>query len=791
MSDYASLNIRVQSLEAATAEGRLDKLAKTGGKAERATDGLTGSFLRFAGPAAAVAGSLAALTKVTNVTRQFEVLNAQLITSTGSAQNASVAFEALERFAANTPYQLDQAVEGFSKLVNLGLTPSERALTSYGDTASAMGKDLNQMIEAVADAATGEFERLKEFGIKSSKQGDQVKFTFRGVTDTVKFEAGAIEEYLTKLGENNFAGAMSERMQTLDGALSNLRDEWDRTWRNISDQGVGDVIETSVRTATEALVELNHMLSSGQLQANIGAIAGKFDGVGRDVATTLDIVTKLINEASEVWGDDGAAAADFIADAFTNLPENIRALVQIMAVEFGALLDFFPAYDTAIDEVVGAIMVKAIKKAEMYGRALADAANPFSDGSFNLDEELATVDQITDGMIDRAWEVAEEKTAAASAARKSVIADILEERDADVATFKVRLANAKSLREEYDKQRAAQAASQTGDQLAQFKFKPQSGAGDDTGGTGATDKALETLRLSLRTEEEVIQESYDKRLAIILKNTEEGSQQQADLKARLDADFAEQALGGGFESDNSFEGQLEKIQEEYEARRDLILENVALTEEQRTLLEEELTRNRNARMEALENARTSQILQSNSAMFGGLADLAKTFAGEQSGVYKAMFAVSKAFAIADSMMKIQQGIANAASLPWPANLGAIASTVAATAGVVSQIQSTQFAGAFDNGGHIPSGQFGIVGEFGPEIVNGPANVTSRKDTMNMVKQAAEGGGSAPAPAPETNIRIINSVDPSVMEDYMGSSEGERIIMNVVKRNATTVKGMVA
>ena len=69
--------------------------------------------------------------------------------------------------AQTTPYSLQQAVDGFTKLVNLGLTPSEAALQSYGDTSAALGKDLSQMIEAVADAATGEFERLKEFGIKA------------------------------------------------------------------------------------------------------------------------------------------------------------------------------------------------------------------------------------------------------------------------------------------------------------------------------------------------------------------------------------------------------------------------------------------------------------------------------------------------------------------------------------------------------------------------------------------------------------------------------------------------
>lgn len=43
-----------------------------------------------------------------------------------------------------------------------------------------------------------------------------------------------------------------------------------------------------------------------------------------------------------------------------------------------------------------------------------------------------------------------------------------------------------------------------------------------------------------------------------------------------------------------------------------------------------------------------------------------------------------------------------------------------------------FAGFFDRGGNIPAGQFGIVGEKGPEIVRGPANVTGREDTAKMM-----------------------------------------------------------
>ncbi len=37
--------------------------------------------------------------------------------------------------------------------------------------------------------------------------------------------------------------------------------------------------------------------------------------------------------------------------------------------------------------------------------------------------------------------------------------------------------------------------------------------------------------------------------------------------------------------------------------------------------------------------------------------------------------------------------------------------------------NSNFAGGFANGGTIPAGQFGIVGENGPEFINGPANIT--------------------------------------------------------------------
>lgn len=67
------------------------------------------------------------------------------------------------------------------------------------------------------------------------------------------------------------------------------------------------------------------------------------------------------------------------------------------------------------------------------------------------------------------------------------------------------------------------------------------------------------------------------------------------------------------------------------------------------------------------------------------------------------------------------------------------------------IMGATIAGTFDKGGNIPSGQLGIVSEYGDELVNGqlikgPAKVTSREDTAKMM-----GGG-------ETKIIIENKID---------------------------------
>ncbi len=127
----------------------------------------------------------------------FETLNTSLLTVfNGSERAAKAAFDEITEFTTKTPFQLEEVASGFIKLKNLGLDPGIDSLRSYGNTASALGKSLDQMIEAVADAAVGEFERLKEFGIKARSEGDKVAFTFQGNTTVIQKNAADIQEYL-------------------------------------------------------------------------------------------------------------------------------------------------------------------------------------------------------------------------------------------------------------------------------------------------------------------------------------------------------------------------------------------------------------------------------------------------------------------------------------------------------------------------------------------------------------------------------------------------------------------
>lgn len=122
-----------------------------------------GAYAAAGGVVAAGAGVFAK--GVMDTASEFERYETILTTLEGSAEKAKKSMAWISDFAARTPYEMNEVTDSFVKLKAYGLDPlKDGLLNSLGDTAAAMGKPVMQVVEAIADAVTGENERLKEFG---------------------------------------------------------------------------------------------------------------------------------------------------------------------------------------------------------------------------------------------------------------------------------------------------------------------------------------------------------------------------------------------------------------------------------------------------------------------------------------------------------------------------------------------------------------------------------------------------------------------------------------------------
>ncbi|OHX20512.1 tape measure protein [Chromobacterium sphagni] len=250
-----------------------------------------------------------------------------------------------------------------------------------------------------------------------------------------------------------------------------------------------------------------------------------------------------------------------------------------------------------------------------------------------------------------------------------------------------------------------------------------------------------------------------------------GQKEDRRNERAVDALRSSERQGIGLQSEE------QQLQEQYERRRQLIMDATTLTETERA---DYIRRNQeqlNADLLNLERNRASAMLSSSSQLFDGLAGLAASFKGKNSGIYRAMFAASKAFAIADSIIKIQQAVAGAAaSAPFPANLGAMASVVSATAGLVSSISSTNLSGmAHDGIDNIPREGTWLLDK-GERVVDRRTN-SDLKDFLARVNAPT----TAPAASAQPVKVIVNNLAPGAVartEERQGPDGGREILVLV-------------
>lgn len=293
---------------------RMEKLAFSAGT-------LIGSTIRggvIAGGAIAGAGLTAALYKVVSAGVANENYRTQLNGLEGSAEAGKRAFGWVTDFAKKTPYEMTEVMEAFIALKAYGIDPTNGTLEMLGNTAAGMGKGLMQAVEMLADAQTGEFERMKEFGVKASVQGDKVTLRWqqngKEMSKTVKQTATDIRQALTGIMDQRFSGGMERLAQTTAGKWSNLMDNMTQTAARVWETSFGPAVN---RQLERLLGNLDQMEKDGSLKkwadetseglGNFVDAVGNFDwqALGSDLQTTgkaLSSVARSINEVSQAAG---------------------------------------------------------------------------------------------------------------------------------------------------------------------------------------------------------------------------------------------------------------------------------------------------------------------------------------------------------------------------------------------------------------------------------------------------------------------------------------------------------
>lgn len=166
---------------------------------------------------------------------------------------------------------------------------------------------------------------------------------------------------------------------------------------------------------------------------------------------------------------------------------------------------------------------------------------------------------------------------------------------------------------------------------------------------------------------------------------------------------------------------------------------------------------------------------------GSMVGMLEAAGDKQSAIYKAMFTANKAFAIAQSLISIQAGIAQAANNPFPYNLVAMASVAAETASIVGNIQSV--AGIFHGGKDYVPKEATYLLDKGERVVSPRQNqdLTSFLASQREMNQYNAINSNPTNGSSEVNIQIINRVQGVELVESQG--DDGTVTIEVVRAEA--------
>lgn len=313
--------------------GRVDRGIQNVGDSSVRAGSKLGSVFSVAGgilSAAAIGGIFEIGKGLLNASANAETAKMALETVTGSQERALDLYKNVQEFAKSTPFAFPELVDATINMEAFGMD-STKWLTTIGDTAAAMNKSVDQVVQATLDASMGEFERLKELGIKARVEGDKVLFTYmeNGKEMTKEADKNSKEMMLSTIQgiwNDKYEGAMEKQAKTFTGQWSTLKDNINMSLQEMTGGIFGFV--------TRSLGFFNDIFANGfvatirdrfgpgaaEFVANFGTMAqGVIDAFGEGTP-----VKEIVDKLPESWQPVGEAvllAADAFGQMWTNLTQ--------------------------------------------------------------------------------------------------------------------------------------------------------------------------------------------------------------------------------------------------------------------------------------------------------------------------------------------------------------------------------------------------------------------------------------------------------------------------------------
>jgi tape measure domain-containing protein len=688
--DIATLGIAVDSRQVRTADRDLNKLKNTGSATERQTNQLGQAFRRIAAP-------LAAFLSARQIARSADAwtnLNNRLKLVTDGTAELVEAQDAVFSIAQRARQPLQSTAELYQRIAQnqdeLGVSSAE--LVSVVDTIS---KSL-AISGTTAESANAALIQLGQGFAAGTLRGEELNSVLEQAPALAQAIARGLNVPVGRLRELGQAGQLSAR-NIIDALLSQgnaVDDQFGRitatidqattTLGNSLTRVVGEIDQATGASKGFAnqIISLSNSLDSG---AFIDGALESFSLWRATIDATADASADLSNEL-QFLEDIGVGVADTLSDAFKDLPVNLRTAAQVIGVEIAAIVDRAK---------------KRIKASK--GSLLSGIVDP---------KEIAAINAAGKDIP---------KT------REEALQAIFDEREAILSAAKADRDRREAEREDLIASRVEREKA-----IALLRSKTKT---IDLSGNGVDTKAAEKLlALYERTEQ-----SLAEQVALF---------GQVGEAAQIRYAIESGALVG---INDEQQQRLLLLADELDTKQQLAdqQEQLASLREATLTREEALLDELKARYaEIAELVQAGQLSQEEGAQIAArfaeqwkeATDAAKESTDEMSEFAK-QAARNMQDAFADFLFDpFQDGLDGLLS-----NFGKILQRMAAEAASAAIFDSLGaafgggsgggfgdvFAGLFDAGGRIPRGQFGIVGERGPELVSGPANVIGREQTAAM------------------------------------------------------------